>query len=88
VSARVFRSGVVLGLLSGLGCATLDTSRMSTPCAAIYDACLNACPGATNPRAPPPNGSPAPTQPTVNRDLQIDVASCVNDCNERAKKCQ
>ncbi len=59
------------------GCATINTAGMSESCKRLYDACLNTCPGAV-PGVPPP--------PTT--ELQIDVAACTNDCNERAKKCQ
>ena len=61
-------------------CATLNTSGMSEPCRNLYNACLNLCPGAST-RNPP--GTNLNTQ-----RLQIDVASCTNDCNGRAKQCQ
>lgn len=65
---------ILLLLISG--CATINTAGMSESCKRLYDACLNTCPGAVR-------GVPPPTS-----DLQIDVAACTNDCNERAKKCQ
>ena len=45
-----------------------------------YNACLNACPS-SNPRTPP--GGTITTQ-----SLQMDVAGCTNDCNDRARQCQ
>lgn len=68
------RALLLLAVLGG--CATLNTAGMSESCRRLYDACLNTCPGATR-GGPPPTG-----------DLQIEVAACTNDCNERAKKCQ
>ena len=65
---------VLVVLLSG--CATINTAGMSESCKRLYDACLNTCPGAAR-------GGPPPTS-----NLQIEVAACTNDCNERAKKCQ
>lgn len=62
-------------------CATLNTAGMSEACKSAYNACLNGCPDA------PRQGALTPT-PKPPSDLQIDVAACTNDCNERARKCK
>jgi hypothetical protein len=62
-------------LLLLASCATLNTAGMSAPCRDLYNACLNTCPTA-NPRVPPSQSS-----------MQIDVAACTNDCNEKARSC-
>jgi hypothetical protein len=66
-------------LLALAGCATLNTAGMSEACKRLYDACLNTCPTALSPMNP---------TSTPNTNLQIDVAACTNDCNDRARRCQ
>jgi len=66
-------------LLLVVSCATLNTAGMSEACKRSYDACLNTCPGAQQPGAP---------NTRMMSDLQIDVAACTNECNERAKTCK
>lgn len=66
-------------LLVFASCATLNTAGMSEHCKRLYDACLNTCPTAL----PPMN----PTG-TSNTNIQIDVAACTSDCNDRARRCQ
>lgn len=67
---------LVLGLVLLSGCATLNTSGMTESCRRLYDACLNGCPDAR---------SPAPGQL---QEWRMDVASCTDDCNKQARKCQ
>ena len=80
-----------LAVVGGASCATLNTANMSEPCRNLYNACLNACPS-SNARTPgavsgnPQTYTPGPNITTVSP--QLDVAGCVNDCNEAAKKCQ
>lgn len=61
-------------------CATLNTANMSESCRNLYNACLNTCPS-SNPRTPP-------GQAITTQSLQMDVASCTNACNDRARSCQ
>jgi hypothetical protein len=68
----------LLVLLPLLGCAPLDRLRMSEPCRALYDSCLNGCP------KPPRMNDPAGGA----RDFQIEQAACTNRCNEQAKACK
>lgn len=70
---------LVLGAMLGWGCATLNTAGMSEHCRRMYDACLDACAKAQAPRPMPSSGN--------NMNWQIDVASCTNECNQRAKSC-
>ena len=63
-------------LLASTGCAPLFLAGRSEQCRRNYDACLNGCP------------QPAQTQPGHTADLQIDVASCTNQCNEKAQSCR
>jgi hypothetical protein len=76
----VTRALLGLVVLGSASCATLNTAGMSETCRNLYNACLNACPNPST-RAPP-----GPTITTISP--QADVAGCVNDCNERAKKCE
>lgn len=66
---------LALAVLGG-GCATLNTSGMTEHCRRLYDACLNSCPS---------SASPGPAQLP---EWRMDVASCTDDCNKQAKKCQ
>ncbi len=69
-------------LLLLAGCATLNTAGMTEACKSSYNACLNSCPD-----APRQGGLDSPiARPPA--DLQIDVASCTNACNERARNCK
>ena len=69
-------------LLLLTSCATLNTAGMSEACKSAYNACLNGCPD-----APRRGGIDSPiAHPEA--DLQIDVASCTNACNEKARKCK
>lgn len=69
-----------LVLLALSGCATLNTAGMSEHCRRLYDACLNTCPSSLP--APPVGTNLTTVSP------QFDVASCTNDCNERARACK
>ncbi|MEW6432662.1 MAG: hypothetical protein AB1730_14255 [Myxococcota bacterium] len=72
---------LAVGAVLGWGCATLNTSGMSEHCKRLYDACLDSCA-----KSRPP---PLPTQSVGNNmNWQIDVASCTDGCNKRAKSCQ
>ncbi|MDX2013891.1 MAG: hypothetical protein SFW67_27085 [Myxococcaceae bacterium] len=60
------------------GCATIDTAGLSEACRRLYDACLSACPGVA------PGSIPVSPGPNT----QIEIASCTQDCNDRAKACR
>lgn len=62
-------------------CATLNTMGMSESCKRLYDACLNTCPGATA-------AAQVSTGFKANQGWQVDVASCTDDCNGRARDCK
>lgn len=72
--------GGVIALSLVLGaCATLNTAGMSEQCKRLYDACLNTCPTAQQPLDH--------TRSSSGSSIQIEVAACTNDCNERARRC-
>jgi hypothetical protein len=67
-----------------LGCAPLNPATLPDACRSPYNSCLNSC---QRPQ-PPPRGDPSPTTWHLVDDEQVGIASCTNDCNERAKSCQ
>ena len=77
--------------------AAVDQSRLSEPCRALYNACLNACPQG-NGRTRGTGTLSGPTGDAINTqygtprgnntNLQIDVAQCTNRCNEEVKDCR
>jgi hypothetical protein len=62
-------------LVAASACAPLFLAGKSEHCRRMYDSCLNGCP------QPPPNVDP------YTKDLQIDVASCTQQCNTQAQSC-
>jgi hypothetical protein len=75
------RALVLLGAFVVSGCATLNTSGMSEPCARMYNACLDSCAKSKLPPTQPPSAGNS-------TDWQMDVASCTDGCNKQAKSCQ
>ena len=74
---------VVVGLVLALsGCATLNTAGMSEHCKALYNACLNTCPGAQR------EGRQEPNIRRLPNSAEVDTAQCVNRCNEQGRACK
>ena len=72
-------------LLAFTGCATLDTSNLSSACRNQYNACLDSC----QPPSQPPSRQPTDSKQgqAQHRTLDTDTASCVDECNRQAKTC-
>ncbi|MBX7097575.1 MAG: hypothetical protein K1X89_07680 [Myxococcaceae bacterium] len=69
-------------LLAAPACATLNTAGMSEHCKALYNACLNACPGAQREGRQESNVTRLPN------GAEMDTAQCVNRCNEQGRACK
>ena len=77
---------LLMMLLLGGACATLDSSVMSPQCRDLYNACLNRCPQPTRVRGE--NLSGLSQTPIGGPNLAIDTASCTNQCNVDQRSCK
>ncbi|WP_147450205.1 hypothetical protein [Corallococcus carmarthensis] len=67
------------------GCATLDTSNLSSSCRSQYDACLNSCQPQGRPSSRQPPDSVQGNAERLTPDTQ--TPGCVDTCNQQAKTC-
>ncbi|RKH42451.1 hypothetical protein [Corallococcus llansteffanensis] len=72
-------------LLAFSGCATLDTSNLSSACRQQYNACLDSC----QPPSRLPSRQPTDSVQGQSESLTPDTQTpgCVDDCNRQAKTC-